>query len=173
MENDCKIGLVMQSSENVGSVFGGRGQVGRFVIIGSDGDNQEVEITDPQHMLDVEALMPRVQNGDENALRQLAPIIQEYDSSAAARLWLRTGDYGEALLAIGDSWEEQSMEEDAFDAYKESAKYGYACGMCKLGRYYAQGIGCKKNKALAKKWLEEAAQECSDAEKYLDQYGLR
>ena len=173
MAKETKIGLVMQSSEAGRNASGRRKTVGRFVITRNNGEKVEVEITDCQDNLEVEALMPRVKSGDENALRELAPIIQEYDSAAAARLWLRTGDYGEALLAIGDSWEEQSMEEDAFDAYKESAKYGYACGMCKLGRYYAQGIGCKKNKALAKKWLEEAAQECSDAEKYLDQYGLR
>lgn len=173
MNKKLKFGIVMQPSSVDVNAFGSGDEVGRFVITGSDGDDQVVVITDPQDILEVEALMPKVKSGDEDALRKLAPIIQEYDSAAAARLWLRTRDYGEALLAIGDSWEEQSMEEDAFDAYKESAKYGYACGMCKLGRYYAQGIGCKKNKKLAKKWLEEAAQECSDAEKYLDQYGLR
>ena len=173
MEKDFKIGLVMQSSEASGNASGKRRTVGRFVIPGSDGDDQVVEITDPQHILDVEELMPRVKNGDENAIRQLAPIIQEYDPLAAAMLLLRIGDQGDAFVVAGDYWDEVGQEVDAFKAYKESAKYGHPCGKCKLGCYYAQGIGCKKNKILAKKWLEEAAQECPDAEDYLDQYDLR
>ena len=173
MAKEFKIGLVMQSSGNVGSVFGGRGQFGRFVIVGSDGDDKVVEITDPQDMLAVEALMPMVKSGDDDALRELVPIIKKYDLSAAALLLLRTGDDGEAWEVAGEYFDESGQEVDAFKAYKESAQYGHPCGKCKLGRCYAQGFGCKKNKKLAKKWLEEAAQECPDAGDYLDQYRLR
>ena len=173
MSEGIKFGLVMQPSGVGGSASGKSEEVGRFVITGSDGDELVVEIADPQDILEVEALMPKEKSGDENAIYQLAYIIQKYDSLAAARLLLRTGDYGEAFAFFGDYCEEQSQEKEAFKAYKESAKYGCPCGMCKLGRYYAEGKVCKKNKTLAKKLINEAAQECSDAEKYLDEYGLR
>ena len=173
MSEEIKIGLVTKPSSVNWNASRKRGVVGRFVIIDEDGDERVVEITDPQDNLVVEALMPRVKTGDDDALRQVAPIIRKYDPLAAALLLIRTGDHGEAWAVAGEYWEEQSMEEDAFKAFKESAKYGHSCGKCKLGRYYAEGKGCKKNKVLAKKWLNEAAQECSDVEKYLDQYGLR
>lgn len=173
MEIDFKPGLVMQPSSVNGNDSGKRGVVGRFVITDVDGEDLVVEITDPVDNLAVEALMPGVKNGDNDALRQLAPIIRKYNQFASALLLLRTGDYGDAWLVAGDYWEEESMEEDAFQAFKVSAECGHPCGKCKLGRYYAEGKGYKKNKILAKKWLKEAAQECSDAEKYLDQYGLR
>ena len=173
MEKEYKIGIVMQPSETGGNASGKRGVVGRFVITNSDGEDIEVEITDQQDDLAVEALMPRVKSGDIDALRELAPIIEKYDPIAAAMLLFRTGDNGEAWIIAGDYWDEVGQDVDAFKAYTASSKYGHPCGKCKLGCYYAQGIGCKKNKALAKKWLEEATQECPDAEKYLDQYGLR
>ncbi len=173
MTNNFKIGLVMQPSGVSGKAFSEREVVGRFVITDSDGEKQEVEITDYQDGLTVEELMPRVQSGDEDALRQIAPIIEKYDPIVAARLLLRAGDKGEALEVAGDFWDEVGQDADAFEAYEESAKCGHVCGKCKLGCCYAQGKGCKKNPKLAKKWLEEAAQECPDAEKYLDQYGLR
>ena len=173
MTNNFKIGLMMQPSGVSGKAFGKGVVIGRFVIRESDGEEKEVEITDIQDGLAVEELMPRVQSGDEDALHQLAPIIQKYDPLAAATLLTDAGDLGEALEVVGDYWDEEGQDVDAFEAYKESAKCGHVCGKCKLGCYYAQGIGCKKNRALAKKWLEEATQECPDAEKYLDQYGLR
>ena len=173
MENDFKIGLVMQSSEAGRNASGKRKTVGRFVITRNNGEKVEVEITDCQDNHDVDALMPRVQSGDDDALRELAPIIQKYDPLAAALLLLQAGDVGEAMVVAGDYFDESGQDVDAFKAFKESAKYGHVCGKCKLGRGYALGFGCKKNKKLAKKWLEEAAQECPDAEDYLDQYGLR
>ena len=172
MKNNFKIGLVTQPSGVSGKAFGKGVVIGRFVINESDGE-KEVEITDIQDGLAVEELMPRVQRGDEEALRQLAPIIQKYDSLAAATLLTDAGDLGEAWVVTGDYWDETGQDVDAFKAYKESAKYNHRCGKCKLGRYFALGKGCKKNVRLAKKWLEEAAQVCPDAEKYLDQYGLR
>lgn len=173
MAKETKIGLVMQSSEAGRNASGKRKTVGRFVITRNNGEKVEVEITDCQDNLEVEALMPRVKSGDDDALRELAPIIQKYDPLAAARILATVGDLGEAWEVAGDHWDETGQDVDAFLAYKESAKYGHPCGKCKLGRCYAQGFGCKKNKKLAKKWLEEAAQECSEAEDYLDQYGLR
>ena len=163
----------MQPSGSNWNASGKRGAVGRFVIINSDGEEQVVEITDPKDCHAVEALMPRVITGDNDALRQLAPIIRKYDPIAAALLLLRIGEHGDAWLVAGEYWGEQSMEKDAFKAFKESAKYGHPCGKCKLGRYYAEGKGCDKNRALAEKWLKEAVSVCPDAEKYLDQYGLR
>lgn len=173
MEKEFKIGIVMQPSETGGNASGKSGVVGRFVITDSDGEDIVVEITDQQDDLAVEALMPRVKSGNIDALRQLAPIIRKYDPLAAALLLIRSGYPGDAWVVAGDYWEDVGQDVDAFEAYKESAKCGHVCGKCKLGCCYAQGIGCKKNKALAKKWLEEATQECPDAEKYLDQYGLR
>ena len=174
MEKDFKnFNLVGQYPSDEGNAAGKRDVIGVFVITGSDGEKREVEITDCQDNLAVEKLMPRAKTGDDSAIRHLASIIKKYDPFATARLLLRTGDYGEAWEVAADCWDELAMEEDAFRGYRESAKYDHPCGKCKLGCYYAQGKGCKKNKALAKKWLEEAAQMCPDAEKYLDQYGLR
>ena len=173
MKKEFKFGLVMQPSSYNWNASGKRGVVGRFVITDSDGEEQVVEITDQQDNLAVEALMPRVKSGNIDALRQLAPIIRKYDPLAAALLLIRCGYPGDAWVVAGDYWDEEGQEEDAFKAYEESAKCGHPCGKCKLGCYYAQGKGCKKNKKLAKKWIEEAAQVCPDAEKYLDQYGLR
>ena len=173
MEKDFKPGLVMQPSSVDGNDSGKRGIVGRFVINDVDGNDLVVEITDLEDGPVVEALMPKLNNGDEDALRQLAPIIRKYNKFASAVLLFRAGDSDEAWLDAGDYWEEEAMEKDAFKGYKKAAQYGHPCGKCKLGRYYAEGKGCKKNRAMAKKWLNEAAQECSDAEEFLDQYGLR
>ena len=146
--------LVGQYPSDDGNAAGERVIVGEFVITGSDGESWSVEITDCQDNLAVEALMPKVKSGDDDAIRHLASIIKKYDPFAAARLLVRTGDYGEAWEVAADCWD-------------------HPCGKCKLGRYYAEGKGCKKNKVLAKKWLNEAGQKCSYVEKYLDQYGLR
>ena len=173
MEKEFKIGLVMQSSSFNWNASGKRGVVGRFVITDSDGEEQVVEITDQQDGLAVEALMPRVKSGDDDALRELAPIILKYNPLAATTLLFKTGHPGDAWLVFGDFYDVLSQQKVAFKGYEEATKYGHNCGKCKLGRYYAQGKGCKKNKALAKKWLEEAAQVCPDAVKYLDQYALR
>lgn len=173
MEESFKYRLVMRSTNFNSNASGKRGVIGRFVITDSDGEEQVVEITDQQDNLAIEALMPRVKSGDDDALRELAPIIQKYDPFAAALLLIRSGYPGDAWVVASDYWDEHSQEEDAFKGYKEAAKYGHPCGKCKLGCYYAQGKGCRKNKRLAKKWIEEAAQVCPDAVKYLDQYGLR
>jgi hypothetical protein len=86
MEKEFKIGLVMQSSSFNWNASGKRGVVGRFVITRSDGVEQVVEITDQQDGLAVEALMPRVKSGDDDALRELAPIILKYNPLAATTL---------------------------------------------------------------------------------------
>ncbi len=173
MNKNLKFGLVMQPSEAGGNASGKRGVVGRFVITRSDGVEQVVEITDQQDKLAVEALIPKVNSGDDDALRNLAPIILKYNPLAATTLLFQTGHPGDAWLVFGDFYDVLSQQKVAFKGYEEATKYGHNCGKCKLGRYYAQGKGCKKNKALAKKWLEEAAQVCPDAVKYLDQYALR
>lgn len=174
MDKDFKsFNLVGQYPSDDGNAAGERVIVGEFVITGSDGESWSVEITDCQDNLALEALMPKVKSGDDDAIRHLTSIIKKYDPFAAARLLVRTGDYGEAWEVAADCWDELAMEKDAFKGYRESAKYDHPCGKCKLGRYYAEGKGCKKNKVLAKKWLNEAGQKCSYVEKYLDQYGLR
>lgn len=174
MEKDFKsFNLVGKYSGNDGNAAGERGTVSKYVITGSDGKGLVVEITDPQDNLSVKALIPRVKSGDDDAIRQIAPIIHKYNSLASAMLLFKTGDYGDGWLALGEYYDKQSMEKDAFKGYKKAAQYGHPCGMCKLGRYYAEGKGCKKDRKKAKQMLKEAAQVCPDAEKYLDQYGLR
>ena len=81
MEKDFKsFNLVGKYSGNDGNAAGERGTVGKYVITGSDGKGLVVEITDPQDNLSVKALMPRVKSGDDDAIRQIAPIIQKYNS---------------------------------------------------------------------------------------------
>ena len=173
MVNGFKSGLMMQPS-GVGGNTTGKGEVlGSLYVPMGDGDYLEVEITDCRDERTIQELTMRAKLGDKSAARHLATIIKKYDPLAASRLLTLAGENGEAMEVAGDAWAEQSMEKDAFKAFKESARYNHPCGKCKLGRYYAEGKGCKKNLILAKKWLKEAAEECSEAEQYLDQYGLR
>ena len=192
MSEEIKIGLVMQSSGN-GSVLGGSGPKhlpvgnscpycidGRKVYGVVENDDSIIKntiyITDK---IDNERLNELSLDGsDPDDIYRAGRILQKYDDEAGADLISIAADLGsiEACLLIGRA---------AFDCVdtellilgkcrlEKVADNGCACGKCWLGRYYAEGKGCLKDKKLAKKWIKEAAQECSEAEKYLDQYGLR
>lgn len=134
------------------------------------------EITQKADVEKAKRLKPLVQQGDVDALWDLAEIVEKYDYIVASLIITNSvGDEGAGLCMMGEGFEKDSNVSDtyAFKAFELSAKADNICGMCHLGRCYAEGKGCKKNKILAKKWLTEAATECPDADKYIDQYGLR
>ena len=173
MEKRFKFGLVMHPNENGASNNGNGNSDGENVVPMEQYPKREVKITDSRDSIIAHELMEQANYGNHSAARHLADILKKYDPIAAGNLLIQHGYDGEGWETIGDCLDESSLHHEALDAYKESAKAGFPCGKCKLGCYYAEGKGCKKNRAKAKKWLKEAAQECPDAEKYLDQYGLR
>ena len=106
-------------------------------------------------------------------------IVGRYNSELGTDLIIKAAKGGsiQACVLLGREifvagGGERMMEEGKKYA-KKAAEDGHECGKCWLGRYYAEGKGCTKNKVLAKKWISEAASVCPEAEKYLDQYGLR
>ena len=135
-----------------------------------------VEITDAADVERAIVLKPRVEQGDIEAIGDFADIVRHYDYFVASQIIIYSaGDEGAGLCMMGEGFENDPDVDDslAFEAYEHSAEADNICGMCHLGRFYAEGKGCKMNLKLAKKWLTEAATECSDADEYLDQYGLR
>ena len=134
------------------------------------------EITQKADVEKAKRLKTRVEQGDIDAIWELAEIVENYDYYVASLIIMYSvGDEGAGLCMIGEGFEKDPKVSNtlAFQAYELSAKADNICGMCHLGRYYAEGKGCTKNKILAKKWLTEAATGCPDADKYIDQYGLR
>ena len=133
-----------------------------------------VEINDAKDRAIFDALLDKVNKaGDEDAVQELFNFLDKFNHDAALYFLLHVGHIGEAWKRLGDDFEIGGLDTHAVESYEQAALVGYRCGECKLGRYYAEGKGCKKNLILAKKWLKEAAEECSEAEQYLDQYGLR
>lgn len=178
MNKEYKIVFVAEpndgGSTSNGNDNSGNNQVGgKLTVTMKNGLKRYVRIKDPEDATILPELMKEANNGSRIAAHKLARIISNYDSLAAGSIFLGHGFTGEGWESIGDGFDDHSVYDKAIDAYKKSAEARHYCGKCKLGRYYAEGKGCKKNMILAKKWLKEAAEECSDAEKYLDQYGLR
>ncbi len=197
MNKDFKLGLVMQSIGS-GSVLGGSGIKhqsnghscplcieGRAVYgvfeVCNDSGKHIIYITDKYDMDRINELNLDWQNlagANPDDIYHFGTILLKYDDVGVDFVRLAADlDSVDACLAIGISlYGREDAEQEALDFGKrhiqKAADNGDACGKCWLGRYYAEGKGCKKNKRMAKKWLEEATQECPDAEKYLDQYGL-
>ena len=73
---------------------------------------------------------------------------------------------------IGDS-NLSSNPTKAVGAYLKAIKNGNFCGLCKLGRCYAEGKGCRQNNNLARRSLMQVSRECIDADHFLDWYDLR
>ena len=199
MSEEIKIGLVMQPSGN-GSVFGGNGS--KHIPISHSfpkckegmkvygtveltlGDKKRfIHITDKYDMERILGLNIDLNNlggANPDDLYQFGTILREYDEEVGCGFVLLAADQGsnDACLDIGmNQYGDEILDQDALklglEYLQKAADRGDACGKCWLGTYYAEGKGCAKNNRLAKKWLNEAAQECSEAEGYLDQYGLR
>ena len=189
MKTEFKIGLVIQSSGN-GSVLGGNGSKhlpsgysipkcddGKkvySVIRAEIGDEKhDICITNKYDMEQINGL--NLKNPDD--MCQLGLILLRYDNVGSDFIKI-AADNGsiDACLVIGISQFEEGdpvIWRIAKNYLQKAADNGNACGKCWLGRYFAEGKGCNKNKILAKKWLNEAGQKCSEADGYLDQYGLR
>lgn len=199
MSEEIKIGLVMQPSGN-GSVLGGRGskhfpvdhtcpqcKEGRkvycMVDVGEGDKNKTVYITnkyDMERIIGLNLDLNNLGGADPDDIYQFGTILRQYDEEVGCGFVLFAADQGSinACLDIGiNQYELKKPNQDALKLGKKylqkAADRGDACAKCWLGSYYAEGKGCAKNKILAKKWFNEAAQECSEAEGYLDQYGLR
>ena len=133
----------------------------------------DIFITDPYDAL----IMAGLDKENPTDLFIYGKIILKYDK-IGAYIIEEAAEAGstEACLMIGQSLYDCSNErmmEEGKDYTKKAAEAGDVCGKCLLGRYYAEGKGCKKDRLLAKKYFSEAAVECEDAEGYLDKYGLR
>ena len=165
--------LVMQPNENDVSRSGNGNFDEETVASSEDAPAREVIISDSRDAILARELMEEANHGNHSAARHLAYILEKYDQIAAGNFLIDHGYDGEGWETLGDCFDDESLHSEALELYKESAKTGFPCGMCKLGRYYAEGKGIRKNTRLAKKWLTKAALKCSDAKDYLDQYGLR
>lgn len=100
-----------------------------------------------------------------------ANIVKEYDGEMAF-LMMKVVDCVDAGYALlGDYLADVKHDfQGAFDAYSESDSI---YSTMKLGCLYAEGKGCKKNPDTAKELFESILSVYPDAEKYLDEYGLR
>ena len=199
MSEEIKFGLIMQSS-GIGSDCGGSGYryvpVGQFnprckegrkvhgiIEVGSGDMKKTVYITDKYDMERIIGLNLDLNNlggADPDDIYQLGTILRQYDEEVGCGFVLFAADQGSinACLDIGiNQYELKNPDQDALKLGKKylqkAADSGDACGKCWLGSYYAEGKGCTRNNRLAKKWLNEAAQECSEADGYIDEYGLR
>lgn len=192
-------GLVLQFS-GFDSVFGGSGsnrltvgysypkcKEGRkiYCIVGvGEGDKKKtVYITDKYDMERIIGLNLDLQNlggADPDDLYQFGVILRQYDEEVGCGFVLFAADQGsiDACLDIGiNQYGREDADQDALKFGKKylqvAADKGSACAKCWLGSYYAEGKGCTQDRIQAKKWIKEAAQECTEAEKYIDQYGLQ
>lgn len=132
-----------------------------------------VEIMDDQDEAIIDPLIDEVNKGNKEAVDDLFKVLDRYNHEAALQFLIMIGEEDLASKIQGDDCEKKGLDSDAFKHYLESASRRFKCSMCKVGRYYAEGKGCKKNKEYAKEWLEDAAKQCVKAETYLDKYGLR
>jgi len=101
-------------------------------------------------------------------LKDLMKLLMQYDKEDRRVTDLASSLHEEGILweIKGDHATDLSERENC---YGQSIVEGNNCGTCKLGRLFAQ----KNDNENAKYWIQEAAIICPDAEKYLDQYGLR
>lgn len=169
-ENAAGIDDAMNSTELPKCIEGKKVYSGLVSI-----DGETVCITDLHDALTADML--DTDNPDQ--LFIFGNIVGRYNSELGTDLIIEAAKEGsiQACVLLGREifvagGGERMMEEGKKYA-KKAAEDGHECGKCWLGRYYAEGKGCKKNKILAKKWISEAASVCPEAEKYLDQYGLR
>ena len=132
------------------------------------------QIDDPDDQKKVYRLMYILTNQDApwEAIAQLVRILRRYDYNETIKMLKHIDEKGLMWEVIGDS-NLSSNPKKAVDAYLKAFKNGDFCGLCKLGRCYAEGRGCLQDKTLARKRLMQVSCECIDADHYLDWYGLR
>ncbi len=145
------------------------------VIKVKGGDQFSFRIDNPVDKQKVEELIYEIATSGErgphiDVVRQLAHLLRLYDLNETLRFLEFTKSYGIIWEIRGD------VSKDHFkakEAYEKSSQNDWLCGNCKLGRCYAEGRGCQKDITLAKKYLKAATAICSEAEQFLDWYGLR
>ena len=146
---------------------------GKDLVITVNGTKFLFLISDNDDKLKCLSIMDVVFEQDERYrtyLKELVKILRKYDIDETTRMLRFLGDEGLALEMIGDSSKDLVK---AKQAYEDSAMCGNPCGGCKVGRCYAEGRGCSQDRQLARQYLETVAKICSEAEQFLDWYGLR
>lgn len=80
-------------------------------------------------------------------------------------------NYPPAQFALGLYFDNQNDSKYAFELYERAAKNGHILAQRYLADCYLEGLGCKKNNELAKKWYQKAAEgKDSIAKKKLDNW---
>ena len=69
--------------------------------------------------------------------------------------WFNETDFGQAMNLL---YSRQNQWETGFRKMRQLAEKGHALAMFELACCYIRGIGCSKNRQLALKWLEKAAE---------------
>ena len=142
-------------------------------VRGPGGLYRKLVFPDPKEFAFVELFLKEAEE-EETDMYYAANMVNKYDGEMAFLMMKAVGweDAGYALL--GDYLADVKGDyQGAFNAYSESAKYDNIYSICKLGCLYAAGKGCVQDLTKAKELFEDALSEYPDAEKYLDQYGLR
>ena len=142
-------------------------------VRGPGGLYRKLVFSDPKEFAFVDLFLKLAEEKDTD-MYYAANMVNKYDGEMAF-LMMKAVDWEDAGYALlGDYLADVKGDfHGAFDAYSESAKYDNCYSICKLGCLYAEGKGCPKDPDKAKKLFEDILSEYPDAEKYLDQYGLR
>ena len=132
------------------------------------------QIDDPDDLLQVCLLSDDLQgaNVNMNSFRQLVRILRRYDFEETIKMLKHIDEKGLIWEVIGDSYCNTDPEK-AMQAYDKATMEGNNCGLCKLGRCYAEGRGCEQDLSAAKGCFLAVSEDCLEAYHFLDWYGLR
>ena len=141
-------------------------------VRGPGGLYRKLVVPDPKEFFPVEVFLGMAEDKNTHIF-YAANVINRYDGEMAF-LMMKAVDLEDVGYAfLGDFMAEKGDYTGAFDAYTESGKHDNIYSLCKLGCLYAEGKGCTQDLAKAKEIFEDVLSEYPDAERYLDQYGLR
>lgn len=146
---------------------------GLLTISGPNGIYRGLNLSDGKEIAFIELFLG-VAEEEEGDMYFAAREVNKYDGEMAFLMMTAVDceDVGYAML--GDYLADVKGDySGAFNAYRESANYDNIYSICKLGCLYAEGKGCTQDLAKAKELFEGAMYEYPEAEKYIDQYGLR
>ena len=111
-------------------------------------------------------------NANKKSFDQLVRILRRYDLEETIKMLKHIDEKGLMWEVIGDSYL-SSNPTTAMHAYDKAIMEGNNCGLCKLGRCYAEGRGCEQDLSAARECFWDVSEECYEAYHFLDWYGLR
>lgn len=111
-------------------------------------------------------------NANKKSFGQLVRILRRYDFEETIKMLRHIDEKGLMWEVIGDSCL-SSDPTTAMQAYDKAIMEGNNCGLCKLGRCYAEGRGCEQDLSAARDCFWAVSEECYEAYHFLDWYGLR